>query len=206
MIFSHTRLQSVAAFDFDNTLTKRDSLLPFLFYLHGYIKTCYLLLSLLPSFVHFIAGNISRQEIKEKILTRFIGGMPLKKVEAAGKEYADKHLDCLLKQTGMQRLSWHHSQGHCTLLVSASPEFYLIPWARRHGFEAVLASRLETTEDGMITGRLIGLNCWGAEKRARLSEYLKGNPVGEIYAYGDSQGDREMLDMAHFPFYRSFED
>ena len=201
----------IAVFDFDHTLTDRDSLLPFLFFAQGFWKTLYFLFLLIPSFIGYLIGLLSRQEIKERILTRFFGGDAFKEMQALGEYYAREQLDHYLKPEAIRRLVWHQSLGHRCLLVSASPEFYLVPWAKRHGFEAVLASILDVSSDGTMTGKLVGLNCWGPEKERRFLAYLAevdGEPlnVDQLYVYGDSRGDQEMLALAHHPFYRIFEE
>jgi phosphatidylglycerophosphatase C len=81
------------------------------------------------------------------------------------------------------------------VLVSASPELYVAPIGRRLGFDAVLATRLEVGADGRLTGRLLGANCRGAEKVARLRQW-RGDGLALAYAYGDSAGDTEMLALA----------
>ncbi|MBS0272732.1 MAG: HAD family hydrolase [Proteobacteria bacterium] len=195
----------IAVFDFDNTLTNRDSLVPFLFHIHGFWKTIYHFIALIPAFTGYFAGALSRQQIKERILTRFIGSRLFGDVQALGKIYADQQLDRYLKPEALKRLTWHQAQGHRCLLVSASLEFYLKPWAKRHGFEKVIASRLELTPTEHITGRLIGLNCWGPEKKRRLLAYLDSTTTqAQFYVYGDSRGDHEILALADYPFYRKF--
>lgn len=195
----------IAVFDFDYTMTDRDSLLPLLFYIQGFWKTIYHFIALSPAFIRYLVGNLSRQNIKERILTCFIGNRLFTDVQALGKQYADQQLDRYLKSEVLRRLAWHQSQGHRCVLVSASLEFYLIPWAIRHGFEAVLASRLEITPAGHVTGRLAGLNCWGPEKERRLLAYLNTTKYDQLYVYGDSRGDQEILALADHPFYRKFE-
>lgn len=195
----------IAVFDFDHTLTNRESLVPFLFHVRGFWKAIYFFTLLCPDFARYLIGRLSRQGMKEKILTRFIGGKAYADIQALGKQYADNQLDTYLKPEALKRLLWHQSQGHRCLLVSASLEFYLIPWAKRHGFEAVIASRLEVKPDGCATGRLAGLNCWGPEKERRLLAYLSGEEHPQLYVYGDSRGDQEMLALAQHPFYRKFE-
>lgn len=201
---SHS-FSTIAVFDFDHTMTDRDSLLPFLFYMQGFWKTIYHLIVLIPAFLRYLMGHLSRQKMKEKILTRFMGGRKFSDIEALGQQYAAQQLDRYLKPEALKRLAWHQSQKHRCLLVSASLEFYLKPWAQRHGFEDVLASRLELTPTGHITGQLIGLNCWGPEKERRLLAYLGSRKDYELYVYGDSRGDQEILALADYPFYRTFE-
>ncbi len=204
-IFMDTSSPIIAVFDFDHTLTDRDSLVPFLFYIQGFWKTMYHFIALGPAFTKYLMGLLSRQSIKEKILTRFIGNRLFADVQALGETYADQQLDRYLKPEALKRLAWHQAQGHRCLLVSASLEFYLKPWAARHGFEEVIASRLELTPTGYVTGRLIGFNCWGPEKKRRLLAYLDSTKQAQLYVYGDSRGDHEILALADYSFYRKFE-
>ena len=194
----------IAAFDFDHTLINRDSLIPFLISLQGFWKTFFALSCLLPSFLRYLVGNLSRQEIKERILMSSLAGRAYADLEIVGRRYADQQIDDFLKPEAFDRLKWHQSQGHRCLLISASLELYLSPWAKRHGFEAVLASRLELTPEGNVTGNLKGLNCWGAEKVLRLNLYATPNSYDQLYMYGDSRGDAELLSLADHPFYRTF--
>jgi phosphatidylglycerophosphatase C len=85
---------------------------------------------------------------------------------------------------------------------SAAIRVYLAPLGRLLGFDAVLATRLEVGEGGLLTGRLQGVNCRGCEKELRLRSWLAaslGDAAVELWAYGDSAGDRELLAMADHP-------
>jgi phosphatidylglycerophosphatase C len=62
----------------------------------------------------------------------------------------------------------------------------------------VIACSLETDGTGRATGRLIGGNCRGPEKVRRLREWLGAEPA-ELWAYGDSAGDDELLAFADHP-------
>ena len=97
-----------------------------------------------------------------------------------------------------ERMAWHDEQGHRRVLVSASLAVYLEPFGRLTGFDHVIATRLETDGDGLLTGRLDGPNVRADQKALRLAEVLGSGPV-EVWAYGDSAGDREMLAMADHP-------
>lgn len=194
----------IAAFDFDHTLTDRDSLLPFLMKLKGYPRSAAHIMRLSPSFIGYALRAISRQGMKERILRHFIRGACIDELEAHAEEYVFQQLDHYLQPKSVERLQWHQAQGHRCLLISASLELYLKPWAALHGFEKVLASRLELNEHQQTTGRLVGLNCWGPEKVRRLIEYVGPRQNYQLYAYGDSRGDQELLALADFPYYRQF--
>ena len=87
--------------------------------------------------------------------------------------------------------------GHAVLLASASLDSYLLPL----GVDGVICTRLERGADGKLTGRLDGANCRGAEKARRVREWLQEHDLtgAELWAYGDSKGDDELLALADHP-------
>jgi phosphatidylglycerophosphatase C len=89
------------------------------------------------------------------------------------------------------------------VLVSASFELYLDTIGERLGVDAVLGTRLAVDDAGRCTGALEGPNCRGPEKVRRLHEWLAaehaGRAAAEVWAYGDSPGDRELLGDADHP-------
>ena len=96
------------------------------------------------------------------------------------------------------RLEWHQARQHEIVIVSASLGVYLETVGRLLGVDAVLSTELEVDAAGTCTGRMLGGNCRGAEKARRLRAYLQSDDV-EIWAYGDSAGDTELLAMADHP-------
>ncbi len=192
----------VAAFDFDGTLTYHDTLLPFLMYTHGVFKSLGMLTLLSPFLVVDAFAGASRQPIKERVLRYFYGGRTEHEMRQLGLEFAKNHLSKHLRPEAMKRFEWHRHQGHLCVLVSASIDIYLLPWAQFVGFDKVLTSRLEFDSDQRITGRLVGKNCWGPEKVRRLQELIGPKEEYVLYAYGDTRGDRELLQYADHAFYR----
>lgn len=196
--------QILACFDFDGTVTYSDSLLPFLIFSFGPISTFFHLFLEFPSFFLFLTGSMDRQEVKERVLKRFFGNYPIESVQELGKEYAHKKMPSLLKKEALAKIKNHKDKGHRLILISASIESYLIPWANLAGFDDVIASRLLVNQDGKVTGKLAGRNCRAEEKVRRLKELVGPLENYEIYAYGDSRGDKELLEAAAHPFYRKF--
>src|SRR5439155_20562205 len=112
-------------------------------------------------------------------------------VAGEGEAFAER-LRTRLRSDVVERLGWHRERGDEVVIVSASLAVYLEPLGRTLGATAVLATGLEVCPDGRLTGRLEGANVRGAEKAARLRGYLAGERC-ELWAYGDSRGDRELL-------------
>lgn len=193
---------TVAAFDFDGTLTYRDSLLPFLFFSSGIYLTLFKLMTLVPLFIQYVFGFQSRQETKEKVLTKFFKGKSLRDIRAIGQLYAEGSLNKQLRPQALERIKWHLNQGHRCILISASIDAYLHPWARLNGFHDTITSELDVDTQGNVTGKLKGKNCWGEEKSRRLKELLSPQTEYLLYAYGDSKGDGQLLTMADYSYYK----
>src|SRR4029079_10087350 len=110
-------------------------------------------------------------------------------------EYAEHVIARQVRPDVRARADWHRAEGHALVIVSASPELYLVPIGRLFGSDAVRGTRLEVDAAGRLSGRLDGRNVRGPEKVARLRAHLGDGPV-QLWAYGDSTGDRELLALA----------
>ena len=191
----------MAAFDFDGTLTRSDSLLPFLWRLAGTPRFVGNMVLLAPPLLAWRMGLISRSAFKTRVLQRFLAGMRESDLLAHAQQFASGSLPQQLRPEALARLRWHQARGHRCVIVSASLECYLRPWAVSEGVTEVLATRLQM-KDGVCLGGIEGENCRGAEKVRRLQHWLGEREGWQIYAYGDSAGDREMLAWADRGWYR----
>ncbi|MCB1136764.1 MAG: HAD family hydrolase [Chlamydiia bacterium] len=196
----------VAAFDFDGTITYRDSLFPFLLFAKSKFGFIRCILPCIPALLLYVLGLARRQGVKETILQHFFGGTKIWDLKKLGEEYAKRKLPLLVRPEALDRIRWHQEQRHRCVLVSASVDVYLEPWAKMMGFDDLLCSRLQVTRSGEITGRLQGFNCRGPEKTARLDELMGPRDQYCLYAYGDSAGDHELLTYADRPYYKRMPD
>jgi HAD superfamily hydrolase (TIGR01490 family) len=192
------RARGVAAFDFDGTLTRRDSLLPFLGRVCGTWSAGRAFARVAPALALDLAGRGDRDTAKERMLVRLLAGRTRDELARVGAEYGEYLVEHQLRPDMRARLAWHRDQGHETVIVSASLDVYLRTVQRRLGVDVLLCSVLEFDDGGRCTGRLLGGNCRGAAKATRLRAHLGSAPV-ELWAYGDSAGDTAMLAMADHP-------
>lgn len=192
----------VAAFDFDGTITTRDSFVELIRFIQGDVKFVLGIIPEIPFFILYLFGFFSRQQIKERLLTRFFKGTPYDKFQSDCATFAESRLNNIVRPEALERIKWHLTQRHRLILISANLNIYLSPWAKSHGFEAAICSRV-AFEQGFVTGKLEGTNCWGQEKATCLLNYLGPKETFILYAYGDSRGDRELLTLSDFAFYVS---
>ena len=193
---SATAGRPLAAFDLDGTITRRDTLMPFLLRAVGRDRAYRALLaSFLPLAGAVALGGGHRDRAKAAVLQRALAGVPRSPLAETAESYAEYVVGSGLRPDVRSRVDFHRREGHELVLVSASPELYVAPIGQRLGFDAVLATRLEVDGDDRLTGRLLGANCRGPEKVLRLREW-RGGSLELAFAYGDSAGDREMLALA----------
>ena len=195
----------VAVFDFDGTLTRWDSLLPFLWQVAGPWAFIWNATVLLPTLLRYVLSTLENGPAKERVLGQFLAGKPTGEIRAVAESFAAETIPSLLDPEAVRRLRWHQKQGHTTVLITASPELYTKVWAEAEGFDKALGTRLET-QDGVFTGQFATPNCYGPEKTRRLEAEGPQLRGATIYAYGNSRGDRELLGMADRGFYQSFVD
>jgi phosphatidylglycerophosphatase C len=200
-----SNLPVVAVFDFDGTLTYRDSFLPFLCKAVGRLRFWWGMFVLSPVLAKYALGFTSNWRAKEAFLTHFLADWTAEEMHRVADRFAVQDIPKILRPEALERVKWHQEQGHQLLIVSASPEAYLLPWAKTMGFDRVISTRLEVRE-GRLTGRMLGKNCHGLEKVQRLQEFLEDLNGYCLYVYGDSKGDRELLKIAKYPYYRKFKD
>ncbi|MEZ5205275.1 MAG: HAD-IB family hydrolase [Acidimicrobiales bacterium] len=144
------------------------------------------------------ADEHHRDVSKEALLRSLFAGRTAPWLAREGERYATT-LPRRLRPEMVEQVRWHRESGHELVLVSASLSAYLRPFARDHGFDHVIAVELESGADGHLTGEMVGPNVRGPEKAVRLRSWLGGDDVETLWAYGNSSGDVELLEMADVP-------
>jgi phosphatidylglycerophosphatase C len=189
---------TVVAFDFDGTLTRRDTLGPFLREVAGTGALLRAFAGDAPRLVLAGVGAGSRDEAKDRMLRKLLRGRHHAELVARGSEYATRIATNGVRPEMIERVRWHAAEGHEVAIVSASLDIYLERTAELLGIPTVLCSRMEVDPDGRVTGALSGGNCRGPAKLRRIRERF-GHSGYELWAYGDSAGDAEMLAAADHP-------
>lgn len=187
--------RTIAVFDFDGTLTTKDTLLEFIKFACGKRKFYMGFLLYSPILVLMKLRLYPNWKAKEKIFSYYFKGMNYKNFQKLGKSFASV-IDGIRRESTINILKKHLAEGHDVYVISASIEEWVKPWCEKFQVKAVLGTMIEVNKEGHLTGKFLTNNCYGQEKVNRL---IKVEPQREeyyLYAYGDSKGDKKILEYA----------
>ncbi len=194
--------RAIVAFDFDGTLTIRDSFTEFLRWRVGPGAWALGLVKLAPALAAY-AKDRDRGRIKAASVREFLHGVDRQTLEAEAAEFAEEIWPRFMRPDALKVWNAWGERGAHRVIVTASPTTTVAPFARKLGAEALLGTEFVFDADDRITGDFAGANCRGEEKVRRLKAAY-GEDMTLTAAYGDTSGDTEMLAMAQQPGFRVF--
>lgn len=189
-------------FDFDGTITTKDTFIEFLIFYKGMTKFLAGMAVMSPYLGLFAFKLIPNWKAKQMVLRFFLGGESVEVLNRKCEEFSEKVLPSLIRPGAIQALNQYKTDNSTVAVVSASAENWVEPWCRKQGLLCI-ATQLEV-ENGKVTGNLCGPNCYGPEKVKRIEKQFTLKEFDEIVAYGDSSGDKEMFGIAHQYHYKPF--
>jgi phosphatidylglycerophosphatase C len=194
--------RAIVAFDFDGTLTIRDSFTAFLRWRAGPGGWALGLVKMAPALGGY-ARDRDRGRIKAASVREFLKGVDRATLQADAGRFADRIWDGFIRPDALACWNDWGARGAHRVIVTASPETTVAPFARRLGAEALLGTPLVFDGEDRVTGAFAGPNCRGEEKVRRLRAAY-GPDVRLAAAYGDTSGDTEMLQLADEQGFRVF--
>lgn len=190
---------TIAVFDLDHTITKKDTYLWFLIEIlknhpRRLLRATWLPLAVL---VHK-SGIRDNTWLKEVFLNTIAGGLNENQIKQCRDQFLAQLMQRGLHQDALGAISTHKKQQHLIILVSASFDFYVENLATRLGFDKVLCTR-SLWKNQILQGRIDGKNCYGQEKIDRLNILFKESNLTPPYclvAYSDHHSDLPLLSIA----------
>ena len=192
----------LVAFDFDGTLTVRDSFTAFLKWRVSPARHALGMVRLFPAAVAYVFDR-NRGKIKAAAVREFLRGVSAQDLERQARAFAQSEAPKLFRPDALAVWRRWRAKGAKLVIVTASPDIIVAPFARGLGADLLIGSRLALDLNDKVVGALLGPNCRGQEKVVRLREQF-GDDMSLAAAYGDTSGDREMLAIAHEKGYRIF--
>ncbi|WP_296599542.1 HAD-IB family hydrolase [Phenylobacterium sp.] len=192
----------IVAFDFDGTLTVRDSYTAFLKWRTPGAAWIVGGLKLVPAAIAYLFHR-DRGRIKAAATKVFLAGVSRERLEADARRFAELHSRSLLRPDAVIAWKRWRKERVRLVIVTASPDLVVAPFARGLGADDLLGTPLAFDERDRVTGAFASPNCRGPEKVTRLRAAF-GDDLRIRAAYGDTGGDTEMLAVAEEPYFRVF--
>ena len=192
-------MKKIYAFDFDGTLTTKDSLLAFIRFAKGDVSFMLGFLRYSPQLILMKLRLYPNYKVKQKVFAHFFQGMTIRDFDMLCQRFATTHRE-LLRPEGIKALEQAQSEGSEVVIVSASIDNWVQPFFPE---VKVLGTQVEV-KDGLLTGRFLTKNCYGQEKVERILACYPNRQEYTLIAFGDSRGDKELLAFADEAHYKPF--
>lgn len=192
----------LSVFDFDGTLTRHDSFVPFLKFAFGRREFSRRVLMLALPSISFLARRMTRDELKSRLVSTFLTGVDAEWVSKKAVDFCAVSWFQLMRPSGLSSVVAELESGSEVTLCSASPALILKPFADRLGIK-LIGTELEVVA-GVLTGRIAGNNCRCENKVLRLEAVYGPLTQYRLRAWGDTRGDYELLSAAQEAHWRYF--
>nr|WP_314496968.1 HAD family hydrolase [uncultured Prevotella sp.] len=197
-------MRKIYAFDFDGTLTTKDTLLEFIRFAKGSGQMFCGFLLFSPLLILMKLHLFPNWKVKQKIFSYFFKGMKIDDFNALCTRFAERNKH-LLRPAGIEKVRQAIAEEHTTvLIISASIDNWVRPFFDEIDKKIqVLGTQIETKES-RLTGQFTTKNCYGEEKVNRLTALYPHREAYYLIAFGDSRGDKELLAFADKGYYKPF--
>lgn len=189
--------KTLALFDFDGTLYPHDSFTGFIFYALRKRHIVKRGLQILPWIQAYYLNLYPAHRMRPKLYASMFKESNAEEILQLAQEYAAT-LITKLDPALFNQLKQHQQLDHNVVLVSASVDLYLKPVCRYLNID-LICSEVEI-KAGKMTGFYQTSDCSNEQKKIRILEKYNLENYAEIYAYGNSEEDEEMLSLANYPY------
>lgn len=193
----------VYAFDFDGTLTKKDTFLAFIEYAKGYGKTFWGFFLFSPILILMKLRLFPNWKAKQMVFSWFFKGMNINEFNQICHEFADRN-QRIIRTRGWDTIRKALANGEQVIIITASIENWVKPFFKEFGNQIKVEGTKIDVRINQITGQFLTQNCYGVEKTKRLKEVFPYRQAYELIAFGDSNGDRYLLNEADESHYKPF--
>lgn len=196
----------ICAFDFDGTLTKKDTFVEFIRYVHGERKTITGFLLHLPLLLLMKLHLYSNQKAKQKVFSWFFRNMEIDRFNLLCRDFAHTNKQRLLRPAGIKRIRKALEEGDKAIIISASIDNWVCPFFDEFGDKIQIEGTQIEVKNGYLTGMFTTANCYGQEKVNRLKALYPQREDYHLTAFGDSRGDKELINYADKGYFKPFRD
>lgn len=190
-------------FDFDGTLSDRDSLVAFFIFTHGFVRFCWNMFISIPIIVVWKLGMLDAGKGKNFVVNRFYKNWTKDRIRKQGEAFLKERMPKILRKGAIDLVQSYQKKGNTIVVVSANIDAHLRPFCEKYQLNLICINL--HYENNIYTGRFENPNCNKQEKVKRVKDIYNKNNFDTIIAYGNSSGDKAMLNWADESYYRHLE-
>ena len=158
---------------------------------------------LAPLIIGYKFGIVSGSVVRAAIVRLGFSGVRYDHYESKGREFVSSVLPRVVRPEALEWIKWHKQRGDEVVVVSGALDIYLAQWCQSQGIECI-CSKLEHL-NGVLTGKYMGAQCVQSEKARQVMARYDLGTFNEVFAYGDTAEDKELLALASRKFYQGQE-
>ncbi len=196
--------RTIAAYDFDGTITTCDTFVDFTIFSKGHFRALFAFILFSPLIIATKLHIYPNWKAKQRIFQHLFRGIKISDFNQMCKNYYDKRHNRIIRKSAMESIQEHVQKNDTIVIISASISNWVRPFANALDIPHVLCTEIDTDMDGFISGQFATNNCYGSEKVKRLLQYFPDRESYQLISYGDSAGDKELLNFSDKAFYKSF--
>jgi len=188
----------IAVFDLDRTITTHGTFSPWLLrFLKRHPWRAIALPVILIAAIGYKLKLLGRKELKQVMLKCMVRGLPASEIAEVTAGFVADWVPGRCRPGALSAIATHHASGDIVVLATASNDIHAVPIAKALGIARVVATRTELEADGSLSGRILGPNCYGADKLTMVKDALTDIAApGKTYGYSDHHTDLPLLDWA----------
>lgn len=194
-------MKKLYCFDFDGTLTYKDTMFLFLKF-YDPSKFYFQFAKHTPLFVFLKLGLLDAEKVKKSFISGVLKGERKEKIEQKAQKFFEESYPAIFIKNAFDFIENIDRENTESLIVSASLDIWVKPFADK--FKIKLLSTEAEFVNGIFTGNFATKNCNGEEKVNRIKKEIEGKKFDKIIAFGDTSGDKPMLEFAHESHFKFF--
>ena len=189
----------LVVFDLDGTITRHDTLLPYV--VSVLRRTPWQLLRLLrviPRLAAFAVGRADHGALKSSLIKATLGGRTRADIDRSTARFVPALLARGVHRDALEAIESHRAGGDRLVLMSASPDLYVPAIAAQLGFAEAVCTGVSWRAE-RLDGSLTTPNRRGSEKASCLEALKQRYPGLRTAAYGNGSSDLEHLAQVDEP-------
>lgn len=189
-----------AIFDVDNTITTRDTFFLFFWYIVSQKPFRFFRAYRLPfSLLRTRVFGANRLLVKEDVF-RLLHGLPENEVKEICLNFVRQVATKYISSRAIKAMEHHQKEGYKIILLSASPEMYLMHLSKFLKADYYIGTKVEVKNGNQYA---VGTHCYGPEKMKRLQQFLVIENLTldfkESFFYSDHHSDLPIFENVGNP-------